>query len=91
MTRPLNKIAAEIRTLWKDRGPRFMFPARPYLDAMLELTDLNQCYGVDPAEGIVRYLLSNVDSWRGEDARRIKSELHQLLEENDASHTSEKR
>lgn len=84
MTRPLNKIAAEILTLWGSpnvSSPSYQRFAKPYVYAMLELTDLTQCYGVDPAEDIVLYFLSNVAPWRGEDAKRIKAELNQLLKD----------
>ena len=85
MPRPINRIAAEIITLW---GPtRWTDPkgyqifAMPYLRAMLDIRTLSDCYGVDPAEDIVLYFLSNAAPWRGEDAKRIKAELNQLLKE----------
>jgi len=82
MTRPINRIAAEIKTLWGPGKPMgYKIFATPYLQAMLDLDNLGQCYGVDPAEDIVLYFLSNVNSWRGEDAKRIKAELNQLLKE----------
>jgi hypothetical protein len=82
--RPLNKIAAEIKTLWgtpAKQRPSFMVFAMPYVEAMLDLSDLTQCYGVDPAEDIVLYFLSNAAPWRGEDAKRIKAELNLMLKE----------
>jgi hypothetical protein len=36
---------------------------------------VSDSYGYDDGDSIVRYALSNLTSWRGEDARRIKVEL----------------
>lgn len=73
--RTLSTIANEIRKDW--RKP--YFGAVPYLQAMSTLTDINQPYGYDSGESIVRYFLSNATSWRGENARRIKTELKGML------------
>lgn len=78
MTRPLNKIAAEILADWGPK-PKFIF-ALPYARAMLDLNSIKDHYGVDPADEVVLRFLSNAASWRGEVARRIKKELHELLE-----------
>lgn len=75
--RALYEIAIEIKKTWKDP----YFGAVPYINAMLELHDIKQMYGLDPASSIVSYFLANSTRWRGEDARRIKKELHTLLEE----------
>lgn len=76
--RALYEIATEIKKSWKQP----YFGAIPYLNAMLELQDIRQMYGLDPADSIVRYFLSNATRWRGEDARRIKKELNDMLIEN---------
>ena len=73
--RPLFVIAAEIRNDWKN----VYFGAVPYLNAMYELNSINDMYGMDSADMIVRYFLSNATTWRGETARRVKSELKSLL------------
>ena len=73
--RPLYAIAAEIITDW--RKP--YFGAVPYLTAMATLHDIDDRYGWDNGESIVRYFLSNATSWRGDNARRIKAELKELL------------
>lgn len=73
--RPLNAIAAEIITNW--RKP--YFGAVPYLAAMATLHDIDDRYGMDSGESIVRYFLSNATTWRGEHARRIKAELKGML------------
>lgn len=73
--RPLYVIAADIRRHW----PKVYFGAVPYLSAMLNLSNITDRYGLDSADSIVRYFLSNATTWRGEDARRIKAELKALL------------
>ena len=86
--RPLNKIAAEILTLWssvildpKKSRPGYAIYAMPYVQAMLSLSTINDQYGLDSGESVVRYLLSNLAQWRGPDAARIKHELNQHLKE----------
>ena len=69
--RPLHVIAAEIKAVWKN----VYFGAVPYLDAMQTLQDKNSNYGMDSAQSIVLYFLSNATGFRGEDAKRIKLEL----------------
>jgi hypothetical protein len=74
-TRPLDEIAREI---WADWTKPY-FGAVPYLKAMLQLRSIDELYGADDARGIVRYFLSNANTWRGETARRVKAELKALL------------
>lgn len=73
--RTLAAIARDIRTHWK----KPYFGAVPYLDAMLTLGGIGDKYGLDDARSIVRYFLANANTWRGEDARRIKAELKALM------------
>ena len=74
-TRLLHSIACDIHTSW----PKPYFGAVPYIDAMRYLGDITDNYGMDSAESIVRYFLANAGTWRGDDARRIKSELKAML------------
>lgn len=74
-TRSLAAIALEIREDWKN----VYFGAVPYLEAMGRLDKITDRYGMDDADGIVRYFLSNAKTWRGETARRVKAELKALL------------
>ena len=82
--RPLFEIAKEV---WKDWNGKVVCPhARPYLQAMTELTSLNDRYGTsrassDSAKMIVGYFLDLSRGWKGEVARRIKAELRQRLKE----------
>ena len=73
--RTLSTIAYEISKDWK----KPYFGAVPYIQAMSTLGDIKQPYGYDSGESIVRYFLSNATSWRGDTARRIKSELKDML------------
>lgn len=73
--RPLHEIAREIRQTW----PKPYFGAVPYLQAMATIESPADFYGWDSGDSIVRYFLSNASTWRGEDARRIKAELREML------------
>lgn len=73
--RPIREIAAEIKQSWKNP----FYGAVPYLQAMLELENIDDNFMWDSADTIVRYFLANAQTWRGEDARRIKKELNQML------------
>jgi len=73
--RPINEIAREIGSTWT----KPYFGAVPYLNAMRTLTTIEDYYGLDTADSIIRYFLGNARTWRGEDARRIKKELNELL------------
>lgn len=75
MPRPLYEIAADIYKYW----PKVNYAAKPYLEAMSELTSIEDRYYQDSADMVVRYFLGNAGSWRGEHARRIKAELRSLL------------
>ena len=75
MNRPLYEIARDIRKDWKVIN----YAARPYLDAMQSLNDINDHYLYDNATSVVLYFLSNAASWRGEVAKRIKLELKAMV------------
>jgi hypothetical protein len=74
-TRPLHEIAREIRKDWKN----VHFGAKPYLDAMASLDSVNDNYGWDSGKTIVLYFLGNASTWRGETAKRIKTELKAMV------------
>src|SRR5258706_11642137 len=73
-SRPLYKIAREIRRDWA----KVNYAAVPYLNAMGSLDNVREYYGADDAKSIVLYFLGNARSWKGETAKRIKSELKAL-------------
>lgn len=75
--RTFQQIARDIKSTWLN----VYFGAVPYLDAMLKLdtSDPNEPYLYDSAGDIVRYFLANAQTFRGEDARRLKAELKSLI------------
>jgi hypothetical protein len=72
--RPLSEIAREIRKEW----PKVNYAAEPYLAAMQTMNSVNEDYFCDSGASVVLYFLSNASSWRGEAAKRIKSELKSM-------------
>ena len=75
-TRPIYKIAKEIS---KDWGNKVNYAAKPYLLAMMQCNNIDDDYGMDTAKQMVIYFLGNAQTWRGENARRIKIELNNLI------------
>lgn len=73
MARNLSEIAKDIRSNWKN----VYFGAEPYLQAMEKIhsPEPDAPYFFEDAETQVMYFLSNAQYWRGEVAKRIKSEL----------------
>lgn len=74
-TRPLYKIAAEIKSDWK----KVYFGAVPYLEAMFSLDKITDNYGADSGVSVVSYFLANAQGWKGDVARRVKKELNDML------------
>ena len=74
-TRGLWEIASDIRRHW----PKVNYAAVPCLEAMYELNSIDDDFYADSGKSVVLYFLSNVSSWRGEDARRIKKELKAMV------------
>ena len=73
--RQINEIAAEIKSDWK----KVYFGAVPYLNAMQSINSINDNYGLDSAKSVVTYFLANAKTWRGENAKRIKKELKDMI------------
>ena len=75
--RTFAEIAREIKQTWKN----VYLGAKPYLQAMatIDSSDKNAPYMLELAEDIVIYFLANAQTWRGEDARRIKAELKSMI------------
>ena len=74
-TLPLYGFARLIRLYWSKVG----YAARPYIDALSSLTTINDKYGCEDARMIVAYLLGNLTTFRGPEARLIKAELNRRL------------
>lgn len=81
-TRSLSAIAEEIRENWNkvSRGG-VGYAAKPYLDAMDSLGNVEDNYYQDLGRSIVAYFLANAQGWRGEVAKRIKAELKGMIGE----------
>ena len=73
--RSINTIAHEIQNDWKNVN----YAAKPYLDAMLTMSNANDGFGYDSGESVILYFLSNAGAWRGEVAKRIKTELRKMV------------
>lgn len=84
-TRTFSEVAAEVLNLWKAKYgqglPWSLRCAMPYLEAMLDCntTDKNVQYYAETVESVVVYFLANITNWRGDDAKRIKAELKEML------------
>lgn len=65
------EIAGLIYREWKN----VYFGAKPYLDAMMSLTNISDDYGADSGKSIVIYFLGNAQTWRGPVAKAVKAEL----------------
>jgi hypothetical protein len=74
--RPIYQIAREIS---KDWGVKVNYGAKPYLEAMGYVTNVTDSYGMDTAKSLILYFLSNAGTWRGDNAKRIKAELKQMV------------
>lgn len=74
-TRPLYEIASEIRSDWK----KVNFGAVPYLEAMETLDSIEDDYIMDSGKSVVIYFLCNASTWRGETAKRVKTELKKMV------------
>ena len=74
-TRTISDIAWDIKKHW----PKPYFGAVPYINAMRMLYDVTDNYGADSAKSIILYFLANASTFKGEDARRIKKELKDMV------------
>lgn len=69
MPRHIKVIVAEIKNDWKNINPY----ALAYLDVMLRPLSNHEI------QAQILYFLSNAATWRGEVARRVKTELRSML------------
>lgn len=77
--RTLREIALEID--WECRDKSWYPYAEAYVVPMMTLDTMQDRYFEDSAESIVSYALANLQSWRGDNARRIKAELNAMLKQ----------
>lgn len=76
MSRSIASIAYDIRSDW---GSKVNYAAKPYLNAMLYLNNIDDKFMFDDARSVVRYFLSNASSYRGETAKKLKAELKSIV------------
>ena len=88
MTRSPHEIGGEIlmamhEALMKSPGkvPTWVRTSMPYAKALRRMHNWKDDYGLEPAKGVVLYLLNNLHNWRGDAARSIKAELHEIVKE----------
>lgn len=74
----ISLIASIVRQDWS----KVYFGAEPYLKAMATLSNINDSYGMDSADSIIRYFLCNAQTWRGPVAKAVKAKLNELLKSN---------
>jgi len=75
MNRPISQITRDIKIDWVN----VKYSAKPYLDALSQLHDINDRYGYDDGNSLILYFLANASSYRGENAKKYKSELKSLI------------
>lgn len=75
--RTFREIAKDIKSTWLN----VYFGAVPYLEALLTLdtSDAQALYGIEKAGDIARYFLANAQTFRGADAKRLKTELKFMI------------
>jgi len=75
MNRSISSIAYDIKRVWA----KPYFGAKPYLDAMTQLNNINDKYFHDDAKSVIMYFLANASTFRGNDAKVLKAELKAIL------------
>jgi hypothetical protein len=80
--RPVSSIAREIKNDPAYQKMPSKIYAEAYVQPMLSLNDIEDNYGMDTGVSIVSYALSNLGSYKGDTARRVKSELKAMLKPN---------
>lgn len=73
--RSISSIARDIKRTWA----KPYFGAKPYLQAMEYLDNINDSYIYDDARTVIMYFLANASTFRGNDAKVLKAELKNLL------------
>lgn len=79
-TRPIHQIASDIAKEWRKSKKGINYAAKPYLEALQQLSSKNDKYMYDDAKTVGLYFLSNASSFRGERAKELKAELKKALE-----------
>jgi len=79
--RSISEIARDIKRSpwWRSNASIY---ARDYIEAMSCINSIDDQYGLDSGESVVLYALSNMATFKGEEARAIKAELKSHLSKN---------
>jgi hypothetical protein len=79
--RSISEIARDIKRSpwWRSNASIY---ARDYINAMSCINSIDDQYGLDSGESVVLYALSNMATFKGEEARAIKAELKSHLSKN---------
>ena len=79
--RSISEIARDIKRSpwWRSNASIY---ARDYINAMSCISSIDDQYGLDSGESVVLYALSNMATFKGEEARAIKAELKSHLSKN---------
>lgn len=85
LTRPIYEIAREIEADYAAKDKPVYWSALPYVNAMLLLNDFNSRYYEDDAASVLTYAVSNLSTWRGETAKRVKAEINAALADHRAN------
>jgi len=75
----LSEIAQLIYADYRKNKKPFDYAAAPYLEALATMQTISDNYGLDSGSSIVAYLLSNLQTWKGDVAREVKKELNRRL------------
>jgi hypothetical protein len=73
--RPLHEVAAEIEQDWT----ALHGAAQPYINAMKESYLATSRHRLERGSDMIQGFLMNAQTWRGETARRVKTELKAIL------------
>lgn len=65
------------RSTWY--ASRSAFAARPYLDALDSLETLGDSFGADSGKHLALYALSNMATFKGDEAKTLKAALKALV------------
>jgi hypothetical protein len=84
--RPLCAIAQSIKDNWSakyddaKRKPDFYIYGKQSVIALMDLETPLDYYYAEDGKSILIYLISRIDSWRGEYAKAIKAELKEIYD-----------
>jgi hypothetical protein len=89
MTRTVGQVARDIVVEFQailvrtkpGNTPYYIIYSRPYLKEMLNMNGVTDPVGLEDGVMVILYFLNNAHNWRGPQARRLKAELNEMLEE----------